>query len=104
MTHVIRNLPRQPIPPLADTLNACVRSVSPSLNSLQRLKSKLVFELYGAAQAKQQQRLLEMARRHPTIWCAAGRARRGRGGRGGRPDTDGGGGRREDGPHARALT
>src|SRR3569832_1933739 len=66
MTHVIRNLPRQPIPPLADTLTACVRSVSPSLNSLQRLKSKLVFELYGAAQTKQQQHQHEMARRHPT--------------------------------------
>ena len=104
MTHVIRNLPRQPIPPLADTLNACVRSVSPSLNSLQRLKSKLVFELYGAAQAKQQQRLLEMARRHPTNWCAAGLTRLWLSCRGGLPYTNNYVLLLEDDPHAQSLT
>lgn len=75
MTHVTHSLPRQPIPPLDDTLHACVRSVSPALNSLQRLKSKIVFELYGAAQAKQQQRLLALAQQHPINWCAAGLTR-----------------------------
>ncbi len=50
----VRKLPRQPIPPLADTLSGAMRSVSPMLNSLQRIKSRLVFELFGAAQAKQQ--------------------------------------------------
>ena len=72
MTQATSKLPRQPIPPLADTLNDCVRSVSPMLNSLQRLKSKLVFELYGASQAKQQQRLLALAREQPVNWSAAG--------------------------------
>lgn len=72
MAQAIHKLPRQPIPPLADTLDACVSSVSPMLNSLQRLKSKLVFEIYGAAQAKQQQRLLALAREQPINWCAAG--------------------------------
>ena len=61
MAQLLRKLPRQPIPSLADTLHACVNSVSPTLNSLQRLKSKLVFELYGATQAKQQERLLALA-------------------------------------------
>ena len=55
MSQVLRKLPRQPIPSLTDTLGACVNSVSPMLNGLQRLKSKLVFEIYGAAQAKQQE-------------------------------------------------
>jgi len=72
MTQATSKLPRQPVPPLADTLNDCVRSVSPMLNTLQRLKSKLVFELYGASQAKQQQRLLTLAREQPVNWCAAG--------------------------------
>lgn len=58
MKPTARGLLRQPIPPLADTLNACIRSVSPLLNGMQRLKSKLLLELYGAAQTKQQQRLL----------------------------------------------
>ncbi len=72
MARAARKLPRQPIPPLADTLKAAARSVSPMLNGLQRLKSKLVFELYGASQAKQQKRLLTLAREQPINWCAAG--------------------------------
>lgn len=75
MTHVIPDLPRQPIPPLADTLDACALSVSPLLNSLQRFKSKLIFKLYGASQAKQQKRLLTLAQQQPINWCAEGVAR-----------------------------
>lgn len=68
----LRKLPRQPIPPLADTLSGAMRSVSPMLNSLQRIKSKLMFDLFGAAQAKQQKRLLSLAREQPINWPAAG--------------------------------
>lgn len=72
MANPARKYPRQPIPPLAETLDAARRSVSPMLNGLQRLKSRLVFELYGAAQAEQQKRLLSLARERPINWCAAG--------------------------------
>ena len=74
MAQAIRKLPRQPIPPLSETLDACVHSVSPMLNSLQRLKSKLVFDLYGASQAKQQQRLLTLAGNQSVNWGAEGLA------------------------------
>ena len=72
MAHPVRKLPRQPIPSLADTLDAARRSVSPLLNGLQRIKSKLVFDLFGAAQVKPQKRLLTLARQRPINWCAAG--------------------------------
>jgi len=57
---------------LADTLDGCMSSVSPVLNGLQRLKSKLIFELCGASQAKRQKRLLALKREQPTNWFAAG--------------------------------
>jgi carnitine O-acetyltransferase len=88
MSQLLGKLPRQPIPALADTLDACVSSVSPMLNGLQRLKSKLVFELFGAAQAKQQERLLAMAKEHPVNWCAAGVTRLWLSCRGGLPFTN----------------
>jgi len=72
MANPARKQPRQPIPPLAETLDAARRSVSPMLNGLQRLKSRLVFELYGAAQAAPQKRLLSLAREQRINWCAAG--------------------------------
>lgn len=72
MNYTISHLPHQPIPPLAETLDACAQSVSPLLNGLQRFKSKLIFKLYGAAQAKQQQRLLSLTQQHPINWCAEG--------------------------------
>jgi carnitine O-acetyltransferase len=72
MANAVRKPPRQPIPPLAETLDAARRSVSPMLNGLQRLKSRLVFELYGASQAAPQKRLLSLARQRPINWCAAG--------------------------------
>ncbi len=83
-----RGLLRQPIPPLADTLSACIRSVSPLLNGMQRLKSKLLLELYGAAQIKQQQRLLTLAREQGTNWCAEGLTRMWLSCRGGLPFTN----------------
>lgn len=75
MKPTARGLLRQPIPPLADTLTACIRSVSPLLNGVQRLKSKLILELYGAAQTRQQERLLSLAREQGTNWCAEGLTR-----------------------------
>ena len=104
MTQLLRKLPRQPIPALADTLGACMSSVSPMLNGLQRLKSKLVFELYGAAQAKQQERLLALAREQPVNWCAAGLARLWLSCRGGLPFTNNYALLLEDDPRADSLT
>lgn len=104
MAQLLRKLPRQPIPSLADTLDACVSRVSPMLNGLQRLKSKLVFELYGAAQAKQQERLLALARQHPVNWCAAGLTRLWLSCRGGLPFTNNYALLLEDDPSADSLT
>lgn len=104
MSQLISKLPRQPIPSLADTLDTCVSSVSPVLNSLQRIKSKLVFEYYGARQAKQQERLLELAREQPVNWCAAGLGRFWLSCRGGLPFTNNYALLLEDDPHADTLT
>jgi carnitine O-acetyltransferase len=105
MTQLLRKLPTQPIPSLADTLGACVSSVSPMLNGLQRLKSKLVFEIYGATQAKkQQERLLALARQQPVNWCAAGLTRFWLSCRGGLPFTNNYAMLLEDDPHAESLT
>jgi len=103
MAQLLRKLPAQPIPSLADTLHACVNSVSPTLNGLQRLKSKLVFELYGAAQAKQQERLLTLAREQPVNWCAAGLTRLWLSCRGGLPFTNNYALLLEDDPRAESL-
>lgn len=88
MAQLLNRLPRQPIPALTDTLDACVSSVSPKLNSLQRFKSKLLFELFGAAQTKQQERLLSLMQEHPVNWCAAGLAQLWLSCRGGLPFTN----------------
>jgi carnitine O-acetyltransferase len=104
MAQLLHKLPRQPIPSLADTLDACVSSVSPMLNGLQRLKSKLVFEVYGAARAKQQERLLTLARKHPVNWCAAGLSRLWLSCRGGLPFTNNYALLLEDDPRAESLT
>ncbi len=88
MKQSVRELMRQPIPPLTDTLTACMRSVSPLLNGMQRLKAKLMLDLYGAAQAKQQQRLLALAREQSTNWCAEGLTRMWLSCRGGLPFTN----------------
>jgi hypothetical protein len=74
------------------------------LNGLQRLKSKLVFELYGASQAKQQERLLTLAREHPVNWCAAGLTRLWLSCRGGLPFTNNYAMLLEDDPRADSLT
>jgi carnitine O-acetyltransferase len=103
MAQLLRKLPPQPIPSLADTLHACVNSVSPTLNGLQRLKSKLVFELYGAAQAKQQERLLALAQEQPVNWCAAGLTRLWLSCRGGLPFTNNYALQLEDDPRAESL-
>ncbi len=104
MAHAVRKLPRQPIPPLAETLNAAKRSVSPLLNGLQRLKSKLVFELYGASQAKQQKRLLRLAQERPINWCAAGLTHLWLSGRNGLPFSNNYVLQLEDDPRAATLT
>ena len=104
MTRALRKLPRQPIPPLSDTLNAAVRSVSPMLNGLQRLKSKLVFELYGASQAKQQKRLLTLAQERTINWSAAGLTHQWLSCRGGLPFTNNYVLMLEDDPQAGTLT
>jgi carnitine O-acetyltransferase len=100
----VSKLPRQPIPPLEHTLDAAMRSVSPMLNGLQRIKSKLVFELYGASQAKQQQRLLRLAREQPINWCAAGLTHLWLSGRGGLPFSNSYVLLLEDDPRAATLT
>ena len=104
MTQILRKLPTQPIPSLDDTLDACVSSVSPTLNGLQRLKSKLVFEIYGATQAKQQERLLTLAQQQPVNWCAAGLTRFWLSCRGGLPFTNNYAMLLEDDPRADSLT
>lgn len=103
MTRAMRNLPRQPIPALAETLEACELSVSPLLNGLQRFKSRLVLKLYGAAQAKQQRRLLSLARQQPINWCAEGIARLWLGCRNGLPFSNNYVLLLEDDPHATTL-